>query len=421
MGLLLDYVLVLLLRRLDLILLGGGLLALAGLALGARALWRARAPLGPPSGFWLLICLALALVALPILAEPIQNWDARSIWFFHAKMIYHAGSLTSSAGFQEHAFSHPDYPKLLPALAAQVAHARGFWNEFLPKTSLLLLLVPAVLGYFSFWRAPLSFTFLASLSFLRLETLLWNGQADGFLALFGGLATLSFGRWLGSGRTLDVALGVVSLGIACSLKNEGVALALCVLAAVGAVLLARSGSTPLPPLRARPLAALCAISFSGFLIWEVTERSWGLSGDIALSSELFTRMARRLFEENGLSLIFRDFFAGVGLHRALVPLALGLVLARLCKRGIPGSAWVALVAGGLYFAVITLMYLGTPNDLDWHLRTSSFRTLLPIELALYAAAFVILEAVERSDPPAPTGAAAGELRERPRLEGPAGD
>jgi len=39
-------------------------------------------------------------------------------------------------------FSHPDYPLLVPILAAQAANLAGFWNEQLPKSALVLLLVP---------------------------------------------------------------------------------------------------------------------------------------------------------------------------------------------------------------------------------------------------------------------------------------
>ena len=55
------------------------------------------------------------LLFVPILSLPLYDWDARSIWFFHGKMIYYAGTLGPEAGWniQTPQFSHVDYPKLV--------------------------------------------------------------------------------------------------------------------------------------------------------------------------------------------------------------------------------------------------------------------------------------------------------------------
>ena len=100
-----------------------------------------------------IACL-LAVYYLEILAEPLFHWDARSIWFFHAKMIWADGALRRSTGWNHPslAFSNPDYPKLVPAIAAQLAYVKGYWNEFLPKGSLFVMLVPVTLWVFSFRR-----------------------------------------------------------------------------------------------------------------------------------------------------------------------------------------------------------------------------------------------------------------------------
>src|SRR5205807_1272968 len=85
-----------------------------------------------------------------IFAEPLQDWDARSIWFFHAKMIWTEGALSKASGWNHSStrWSHPDYPKLVPSIAAQLAYIKGFWNEFLPKGSLLIMLIPTIFWIF---------------------------------------------------------------------------------------------------------------------------------------------------------------------------------------------------------------------------------------------------------------------------------
>src|SRR5258706_16435582 len=66
---------------------------------------------------------------------------------FHAKMIYTAGAFGQSTGWQNPvvAFSHPDYPNLVPTLAAQAAFVVGFWNEYIPKISLFFMLGPSII------------------------------------------------------------------------------------------------------------------------------------------------------------------------------------------------------------------------------------------------------------------------------------
>ena len=74
-------------------------------------------------------CIIYILVVyyLAIFSEPLLHWDARSIWFFQAKMIWIEGALRQSAGWNHPsiAFSHPDYPKLVPTIAAQLAYVKG--------------------------------------------------------------------------------------------------------------------------------------------------------------------------------------------------------------------------------------------------------------------------------------------------------
>src|SRR6266436_7599569 len=80
-----------------------------------------------------VLCVAYILVVyyFEILSEPILHSDARFIWFFHAKMIWAEGALSRSGGWNHPslAFSNPDYPELVPAIAAQLAYLKGYWNE----------------------------------------------------------------------------------------------------------------------------------------------------------------------------------------------------------------------------------------------------------------------------------------------------
>jgi hypothetical protein len=164
-GLIINYGIILCFQSIKVSLIIGWIISIFGLCCFGLHTFRyhTKESLSPePINKWIGIIFTCLLFLSPILCEPLREWDARSIWFFHAKMIYEANSIGLSAGWQHPSiiFSHPDYPKLLPALAAQVTYVMGFWNEYIPKTSLFFMLVPGVIWLFTFARRSFSFAIL---------------------------------------------------------------------------------------------------------------------------------------------------------------------------------------------------------------------------------------------------------------------
>jgi hypothetical protein len=392
LGLLVDLALLLLLRSVWAVVAVGALLAVLGITTSFAD--RARRPASPAprtAAFWLAFATGVACLAVPILGDPLKAWDARSIWFFHARMIYFAKSLGPSTGFGVVPFSHPDYPKLLPGLAAELASVRGFWNEYLPKGALLLLLAPALLGYFSLARGPIAFAFLVAMSWPRLGANLWNGHADGPLPLYGALAALAFARWLVDAEPRHLVLAVLSLGVACALKNEGLALAISIAIAAGAAWW--RGGRPAWPLARGATAWLLVVAVAPVVVWEIEKRLWHLEGAYAVSTEAAQRLATRLSGDAAAQLL--DAAHRHVLDRALVPLALAGLLAIALRTRVPIATAVPVAAAVLYTAVLALVYASSPYDLKWQIGTSAGRTLLGPILLLYAGAFCLLDAIER--------------------------
>ena len=71
------------------------------------------------------------------LGTPTFEWDARSIWLFHAKRIFYENSIFFLVDNYAQ-FSHNDYPKLAPAFASSLAVLVGHWNEVFPKLAFSL-------------------------------------------------------------------------------------------------------------------------------------------------------------------------------------------------------------------------------------------------------------------------------------------
>ena len=71
-----------------------------------------------------------------------------------------------------------------------------YWNEYLPKVCLAALLPPAMLFLISILKNKWWHIFYISVPLLFTYEWLTNGYMDGYLAVYAGLATFYWGRWL---------------------------------------------------------------------------------------------------------------------------------------------------------------------------------------------------------------------------------
>ena len=252
------------------------------LAVDRRARSRPRIP--PTRGTAVtvvLIATVLLVHYLQIFAEPLYRWDARSIWFFHARMIWLAQGLGSGWDHPSLAFSHPDYPKLVPSLAAQVAYLAGHWNEYAPKGGLFLMLVPAVLLLFGCRTIRGSFVLMVVLLFVSQYAGLSNGYMDGYLVLYAALALLLFGRLLSSHNRADFYAGTCALGIVAALKNEGTLFACCTIAALVMVIGPRQLARAAARSRTEPrLLLIPCLAILPVLLWTLRKAAWGVRNDM---------------------------------------------------------------------------------------------------------------------------------------------
>ncbi|GAC1605612.1 MAG: hypothetical protein NVS3B2_12210 [Ramlibacter sp.] len=398
-GLLVDHALAVLVSTLRWVALGAFAIAAGSLAWALSSRRRAlRDMLAIGWLRWLLLAAILLAFAGPILFEPLQDWDARSIWFFGAKRIFFDGGLADASAWTlpAYEFSHPDYPKLLPLLAAQFAQGWGVWNEYIPKASLLLLLAPVVAALAGLsQRIGLALGALAFVLLLSTRQYLWNGYADTYLALFGVLSLLYFARWLGSSSALNLALAGAFLGVAVNLKNEGALLALCIAVALAGWRLTAAASPPVAPWRGWPSGVWIALllPWVGFAGWTLTKQHWQLTNDLQLGAGSAQRFVQRL-GEGQLPVILNTLVLRSDAGRAAGLLLLAAGLARVLRTPLPASAWFPAAVALLYCAGLCVIYLATPNDVAWHLSTSADRTIVLAAFGFLGSTFLVLEAME---------------------------
>lgn len=335
---------------------------------------------------WLLWLVATALVQAIVVASivawrewcaaPFGGWDGWAIWNMHARFMQRAGpAWTDLLGASQLNWTHPDYPRLLPASIARA------WAWAGAESSLAPALVGAVFAF-------------ATLGML----LGWVARQRGWLAgCLAGLLLVGtpFFATFSLSQHADIALGAVMLaavtlagvanssgasppwlatglcaGLAAWTKNEGLLFA-GVFSAVVTVIAWRGS-----PRRVGPLLAGLALG----LLPTVAFKLLSPTNDL-LAAPLGPRLAqlwdvaRHRMVLTALWRDVRDF--GEWSVSPYVLLLLPLIgwRWRTRLRGIEllAPALAALMLAG-YYAV----YLLSPHDLSWHLNSSLVRLLLQL-------------------------------------------
>ena len=365
-------------------------------------LWAAINPAG-----WLCLALffALLLSLIPLIFEfkrswPVlvvvifvllltlfigsTSWDARHIWLFHAKRIFFDGSLY--AQMDNYANAANDYPVIVPALSASIASALGFWNEAAPKSAGVFFLIAPLLACLLALKNPIYFLiYLSGVFYLCGEHLL-NGEMDGILALYScAMATSilllsneheqkqkSHPR---SWQLLFILLTLFAI-ITPLIKNEGLVITLIFLISIFTMDSFRSNYKLLLPF-------LIGISFY-LITWQIPLLLNSVINDVA-NKGIISNLVMRLQEPQSIELITNDFLNKSGACLALFGVSL-LLKKSYWRKYSPVVFFLAL-----YLLFLFFIYLGTPYSLEWHILTSSERTLLPINVTAFGLSLFLLK------------------------------
>lgn len=384
-GLSLSYLLVLCLPLPQAMLVGASLAVLGWLLLFFRRLPYLRPPVSKGAATFFL--LLLFVYGVKILAEPVRDWDARSIWFFQGKIIFYEKAVSLDWANPYYRFANLDYPKLLPALAAQSAYLLGYWNEYLPKMGVLHLLVPLAAALAHLSARTWSFAFYFLLAMLMPGSWMWNGYVDGYLALYAGLGALFLWR-AGEGRRAEILPAAVFLLLLTQMKKEGVLV-------LGSVMLAwviyrgrwRDLPHKLPSHFWRALVFGLALLLP-FFVWELKKRGLGLTNQLLGDSPSFADAWRKITQESAIQNITYSILVE---GKVWALLALAAVMA--------AWGWVAKVRAPrewLFVLLFPLFFL--PNiyavliisPLDQHLISSMRVNMNRVPLTILQIGFAFL-------------------------------
>ncbi len=396
-GLLINYLLLLIIQDIKVAIFIGILISIIGLSLFSIQSFKSRRNTQFKwAVFWNLIGIFVIIILFfsPIMAVPLIDWDARSIWFFHAKMIYSAGSINNTAGWSSpiDAFSHPDYPKLVPALAAQLSYIVGFWNEYLPKLALLLMFLPPLMSIISFRKWSLSYIFLLFMMSFNFSLWTWNGYMDGLLAIYTSISILFLGRYFQKMQNIDFISSVVCVLLLINIKNEGILVAVAISFVVFQFFSNNWKTTKVTFKNFRKFFLFGITLLLPFLIWNVYKIQWGLHNDLGIGTvESFQFILSRLKDGSMLQIFSQTFGQIYGLIFLIGFLLIALAIR---QKTITKEVFFGLIVASIIFLGIITVYSLTPHDLIWHLGRSVDRTMLPVNGGLIIAGYFILHKIE---------------------------
>lgn len=402
-GLIINYGVVLVVQSLRLSFIVGGVLAFIGLILYLLMLVKSSKN-NPFSKNDLLKLLGIVLVCGlflgPILFIPLMEWDPRSIWFFHAKMIFSSGFFSQITGWQNSSvidISHADYPNLVPTMAGQITYLMGFWNEYLPKLSLLFLLIPAVLHLFSFSNRSFSFFSLIILVIFSFSPKLWDGHMDGYLAVFLAISMLLLGRYFKDSNSNDLFSSLLCLTLLPYLKNEGALAVIAGFCSILFVILIKKTHFSIKTFVIKNWKFLIffLLLTLPFGIWTYYKRQWGLSNDLGLgTNQMFEQISIRL-NDGSLAIISEKIISQ--LENGLMLLGLLIIASLVFLKRISKVVLPAIIAAGIYSLGMVVIYLATPLKLINHLNDSVSRTMLTVNACIFIACYLLILNLEKDD------------------------
>ncbi len=380
-----------------------GIFVLAAVVLGLRVQARGAEFTwsdGPPPARYLTVLFAaagvlgLALFVTHSATKPHGEWDAWSIWNLHARFLYRGGDLWKNAFSNRIAWSHPDYPVLLPGLISLC------WTLARAESTLAPITVAFL---FTFATAGL---LISSLGILR-------GRVQAFIAGALLLGTVEFVE-VGAMQYADVPLSFYILatvvllclqdrhpedlrftllagltaGFAAWTKNEGLMFVFVVILA-RAIAVLRFGARPLLVRQLGSVAAglvfpLAVVAFFKLRLAPPNDLASTRPADIIAHVTDFGRWITVLQGFGKQAFFFGQMAVeGVVVRGFLIPIALVLLLYwllvrfRVHERDRSSVATAALTVA-LMLAGDFAVYVLFPSDVNWQMSTSLDRLFLQL-------------------------------------------
>ena len=302
------------------------------------------------------------------------EWDPRSIWLFHAKVMFYDDSVFSLD--DSYKFSHIEYPNLAPAFASALAILVGHWNEVFPKISFSLMFLPPLILIFSFFKDVRYLIFLSIVLF-TVGKFLFNGWADGLVAIYFGISAFLMYHLViidsnfYKNRPIFYILAFCFFVSLTLIKNEGIAL-LAVL--FTATILIKFYKRELKKDIFKVILLL--ISFLPIILWKLFCYSKGVGNDY-INTNILLNLLPRLGDLNNYFMISNFLFLNEKFLFALI----FFFVSFWTKFDKELFSFVLIVAL-MYILILFIIYFSTPYDFYWQLNSSAARVIRSLSFLL---------------------------------------
>ncbi|EKE02572.1 MAG: hypothetical protein ACD_20C00358G0009 [uncultured bacterium] len=347
------------------------------------------------AGFWIMLSLSTTFFIQISLQFPHGERDAFTIWNAHAKFLF-SNKYWMDGFTNDMLWFHPDYPLLLPGIIAK------FWNYIGHES----VIIPVIIAFF--------FTF-ATVALLFSSISIFRGKGQGFLAASLLLGIPLFIKY-GASQCADVPIGFFILativllslnknnykllilagimaGFAGWMKNEGLLFIFSTVIAYFVVTLLKKGwktsikqllffiSGILPVLAVIVYFKIQFAPPSDIFLFQNPEQ-------IIMKLTDFSRYFVTLSAFIGAICSMGGFIAPILL--LIYPFLMGTKISIETKSSI-------LLAFVIMFLILTgyfFIYIITPYDLNWHIKTSINRLFVQLYPAFIFLYFMIVRSPE---------------------------
>jgi hypothetical protein len=372
-----------------------------------------------------LLGAVLVIGLLDAGARPLTEWDSWSIWTRKAAVLTSAGLDTNVFAGVPYAFSHLEYPILLPLFESVHFRAMGGLDTQAIHACIWIFYV-ASLGAIAYLASrftriwiwlPVVFALALGGQF---QGQVLTAYADLPMALMAAPGILCLGLWLHGRDRRHLILATLLLGAAASIKNEGLLLVLACLAAAGIVLAAERSWRRLRVLALGAVGVVVAIA-----PWQIWIKAHDIKSSLPVGKGLDPSYLSDQSDRVGptLKALLTQLESGGLLY--VVPLAVTLAVLGVATRSIRPVAGFYLLAGLGALASIVWAFVITQDTLEYQIATSGNRVIMGVVFvsvagllhvgALLDAHRTVLATADRpgeaaGETPAP-GATGGPVRE----------
>jgi hypothetical protein len=353
-----------------------------------------------------LLVFVVCYTFFTALMRPVESYDSVAIWSLKAKVIYLAQTLPPDffkmIGEKFHG-AHPDYPLLLPLSEVWFYTFVNSFNDYLVKVLFPLNFLAFLLVFYSFLKRAVSnrlfaliFTFLLA-SVRQFTNSATDGYADMQMAIYCSLTFLSIYLWTRDKKDAYFWTAVFSCAISIWTKNEG---AVIFLGFITILLIHIAADRQAVRRAASYKMALVPVIVMGILFaaWLLFKNSMNIRNDVINMQtfatynplSIFKRLAAIIYEYQ------RQAFGVKYWNLSWIAFIILAILGR--KRLFSEEYRYITVPIFLILASYTVVYFITPQDIDWHLRTTASRLMMHVlPLMVFYIALEVKRICEKDD------------------------